>query len=202
MRKIARVTFLIFICLISFFIYSAKEIIADENKRLSEVSVVDRIFNFHFVAPNVMRGSQPSMEEFKHLRNYYKVKTVLSLRRNNYHNKQEEKVVNKLGMDFINIPMNGRMEQSRERIEKYLNIINATSAQPIFVHCRGGKDRTGLIFAAYRIKYNGWSLNEALTEMLAYGYDKRAFPALKESLIKWNQYKSGNDTSIHRKRKR
>ena len=37
---------------------------------------------------------------------------------------------------------------------------------PIFVHCRHGADRTGMMSALYRIKHDGWSKQEAIDEMV------------------------------------
>lgn len=151
-----------------------------------ELSFVRTIFNFHVVAPGITRGSQPSEDGFRLLRDYCRVKTVLSFRNEKEHNEWEKRIVEKLGMKFINIPMSGTKEQNVETIEQCLSIIADKSNQPIFVHCYGGKDRTGLIFAAYRIKYDNWSLEDALMEMLVYGYDRISYSNLEKSLVKWH----------------
>jgi hypothetical protein len=44
------------------------------------------------------------------------------------------------------------------------------AAQPVFFHCRHGKDRTGTMAALYRIEVDGWTNEEAIEEMLAFGY--------------------------------
>ncbi len=157
----------------------AKKPVYDKPVWLSRV-----IFNFHVITPDIMRGSQPSEEGLRLLRNCG-VKTILNLRSHREDIEREKAIAEKLGLNFINIPMHGNMEQGAEIIEQCLDIINDKSNQPIFVHCLGGKDRTGLIFAAYRIKYDNWTLDDALMEMLAYGYDRIRFFNLEESLIKW-----------------
>lgn len=43
--------------------------------------------------------------------------------------------------------------------------------QPILIHCLDGKNRTGVACAAYRMAVDGWTLDEALEEMAAYGGD-------------------------------
>jgi len=159
---------------------------------LAEESAYDKsawlsreIFNFHVITPNIMRGRQPSEESFKLLRSYCGVKTILNLRSHQQDVEWERAIAEKLALNFINIPMHGNMEQSVETIEQCLDIINDKSNQPIFVHCLGGKDRTGLIFAAYRIKHDNWNLKGALMEMYAYGYDRIRFFNLERSLMKW-----------------
>ena len=188
MRKI----FLLTLCLILWSIYPSAEEFVDYGK----VSLAHNIFNFHIVAPNVMRGSQPPEEAFRMLKNHYNVKTILNLRDDKQHNEREREVVEKLGMNFINIPMNGSKKQSIEKIEKCLSIINNESNKPIFVHCQAGKDRTGLIFAAYRIKYDNWSFKDAFTEMLAYGYDRVRCFNLEKSLIEWNNWRESHSKLI------
>ena len=42
--------------------------------------------------------------------------------------------------------------------------------KPVLVHCLEGVDRTGLLIAAYRVKYMEWSEQLAFEEALHYGY--------------------------------
>lgn len=181
MKKI----FLFILCLSALSTFSlAKEPVDDRR-----VSLSHNIFNFHMVAPNVMRGSQPSKKSLKILRKHYNVKTILNLRKDEKSIVKERKITEKLGMNFINIPMNGGIKQDIGKIETCLSIINDESYHPIFVHCRRGKHRAGLIFAAYRIKYDNWSLEDALTEMFAYGCNRMYSFNLEESLIKWHNWR-------------
>jgi len=41
---------------------------------------------------------------------------------------------------------------------------------PVFLHCRQGQDRTGIVVAAYRMKVDGWSLADAEAEMRSFGF--------------------------------
>jgi protein tyrosine/serine phosphatase len=38
------------------------------------------------------------------------------------------------------------------------------------VHCQLGVDRTGMAIASYRMAEEGWSANEAMKEMRAFGF--------------------------------
>jgi tyrosine-protein phosphatase SIW14 len=40
----------------------------------------------------------------------------------------------------------------------------------VYVHCKGGRHRTGIVIAAYRIRYQGWNLRHAVEEMKKYGW--------------------------------
>ena len=101
------------------------------------------------------------------------------------HYTREKAIVEKLGMKFVSLPMLASEAQSPKKIDQVLSIITDKSQQPVFVHCQAGKDRTGLVFAAYRMKYDHWSQADAVEEMLAYGYDRDCCSDLEKSLIKW-----------------
>jgi len=46
--------------------------------------------------------------------------------------------------------------------------ITRTQPKPIFVHCRSGQNRTGVMVAAYRV-FNGADIEETIAEMGGYG---------------------------------
>jgi len=39
----------------------------------------------------------------------------------------------------------------------------------VFVHCRRGKDRTGVVIACYRMRAEGWTAEQALGEAKQHG---------------------------------
>ena len=167
MKKI-NVFLLVLLAFVNFHISS----FAEEPKHIKEISFVKEIYNFHVVAPGIMRGSQPSEASIKLLQDYCGIKTILNLRSDKVEVEWERQIAEKLGIDYINIPMSGGQKQSLEKIEQCLNIMQDKTRQPIFVHCQAGKDRTGMICAAYKMKYNNWRLEDALFEMLTYGYSR------------------------------
>jgi tyrosine-protein phosphatase SIW14 len=44
------------------------------------------------------------------------------------------------------------------------------AAQPILLHCQGGRHRTGVVVAVYRVKYCGWTAERARKEANYYGF--------------------------------
>lgn len=48
--------------------------------------------------------------------------------------------------------------------------MSSPASQPVFIHCRQGKDRPGLVVAVYRMEVEGWSPEGAIAEMQAYGF--------------------------------
>ena len=86
---------------------------------------------------------------------------------------RERAIVSELQMSFEQAPLNSIREVSREddaAIDRVLEIMNDPARQPVYVHCEHGRDRTGLIIALYRVKYEGWSIADAHAEWAALGH--------------------------------
>jgi protein tyrosine/serine phosphatase len=49
----------------------------------------------------------------------------------------------------------------------------------VFVHCERGSERTGVMIACYRMSTDGWTAEQALTEMEAFGFRRFGFGHLK-----------------------
>jgi protein tyrosine/serine phosphatase len=61
--------------------------------------------------------------------------------------------------------------QEAGSLDEILGLLAASSAQaPVYVHCEHGKDRTGLVIALYRMRYDGWTQEQAAAEMVAMGH--------------------------------
>jgi protein tyrosine/serine phosphatase len=43
--------------------------------------------------------------------------------------------------------------------------VNDAAKQPVYVHCVGGRHRTGVMTAVYRMVHDGWSADRAFKEM-------------------------------------
>lgn len=136
-----------------------------------------------------MRGSQPNESGLRLLKDYCGLKTVLDLREDESNIEWERGIVEGLGMVFVNIPMNGSRLEKPETIEKCVDILHDKTRRPIFVHCYAGKDRTGLICAAYRMKYQQWSIENALLEMFMYGYSRSCCVEMERSLSAWDSWR-------------
>jgi protein tyrosine/serine phosphatase len=54
-----------------------------------------------------------------------------------------------------------------DHVAHFLAIVSQ-QPKPVYVHCRSGKNRTGVMIAAYRIIIEGLSVEEALEEMRLY----------------------------------
>ena len=121
--------------------------------------------NFGKVTPNLYRGGLPNNEGMKALQKLG-VNVVVDMRGRN---KDEEAVATKLGMQYVAIPSHCPFPQD-ETFAKFLKVIQGNPGKKVFVHCRLGDDRTGMAVASYRMANEGWSADEAMKEMKAFGF--------------------------------
>jgi len=125
--------------------------------------------NFQKVNDHVYRGAQPTDDGFKDLARIG-IKVVVDLRLIGEHSQaNEEKVVSALGMRYVSIPMKGMSTPKDDKVAAVLTLLNDTAAGPVFVHCRLGADRTGMVIACYRISNDHWENQRALSEAKSYG---------------------------------
>jgi tyrosine-protein phosphatase SIW14 len=121
--------------------------------------------NFYRVDDHVYRGAQPDTQGWKDLARLG-VKVVLDLRPDGelqeHSSRSEEEAVVAAGMRYINLPMGGWVMPKDAQIARALAVLH--SGEPVFVHCRGGKDRTGTVIACYRIVHDHWGIERALAE--------------------------------------
>jgi protein tyrosine/serine phosphatase len=119
--------------------------------------------NFQEVNDSLYRGAQPSKEGFRELAKMG-VHTVIDLRGPGPRSSKEAEFVRSLGMQYVNVPLDGFKAPRPGEISKLLGMLENKSGGPVFVHCRRGADRTGTLVALYRIEHDHWSNRQALGE--------------------------------------
>lgn len=148
-------------------------------------SVSAKQHNFHVVSPGVWRSAQPSKKSLLRMKTYG-LKTVVNLRSGRAIERWERETTESLGIRHYHFPMSARKEVPIKTIDAVLSVISDPAKQPALVHCRAGKDRTGLMVAAYKISQNPQaSFRDIYQEMLMYGYDEKKYPTILISLRKW-----------------
>lgn len=125
------------------------------------------IKNFGQMDEQFYRGAQPKPEEYKLLAKLG-IKSVIDLRDDpkSYEKPRSEAA----GLRYINIPMDDKSEPREEQIAAFLAIANDSSYWPFYVHCAGGRHRTGLIGAVYRYNKYGWNYDQVYQEMKNYDF--------------------------------
>jgi protein tyrosine/serine phosphatase len=140
------------------------------------------IENFGKINDNYYRGSQPNAEEFAQLK-HLGIKTVIDLRED--YKKDEEASVRDLGMNYVRIPLKTRVAATAEQWKYFLGLVNDPTKQPVYVHCKGGRHRTGAMTALYRITHDGWTADQAYEEMKDYDFENGFFggPAAQKKFV-------------------
>ena len=106
--------------------------------------------NFGRVTGSLFRGAQPSSAGFNSLRDIG-VSVVVNFRDENGEVAEEKRQVESIGMKYVSIPWSGNDEPSSSQVAQFLDLIRQNQNARIFVHCKAGADRTGVMVAAYRI---------------------------------------------------
>jgi protein tyrosine/serine phosphatase len=121
--------------------------------------------DFGEVTPTLSRGGQPKERGFEALAKMG-FQIVVDLRGNRDSEREE---VTRLGMQYVS--MSWQCSFPKDRIfAEFIMLIRANPGKKIFVHCRVGDDRTGMMVAAYRMAEEGWSAARAMKEMDSFGF--------------------------------
>ena len=127
-----------------------------------------RIDNFGRVNANYYRGAQPEGQDYHDLA-ALGVKTIINLTSDDAQ-PNERQITERSGMRYVQIPMTTHQEPTNAQIAQFLSIVNDPASQPVYVHCVGGKHRTGVMTAIVRMTNDGWSADQAFSEMKQYKF--------------------------------
>ena len=126
-----------------------------------------RIDNFGRVNANYFRGAQPEAGDYADLASLG-VKTVIDLTQDG--DASEPSLVQRAGMKFFRIEMTTHETPSDAKVAQFLKLVNDPANQPVYVHCQGGRHRTGVMTAVYRMVNEGWTADRAFAEMKQYKF--------------------------------
>lgn len=77
------------------------------------------------------------------------------------------------GLKYINIPMADGDYPDPAHIEEFLRLANDPATGVFYAHCAGGRHRTGITGAAYRMTKYGWNYDQAYKEMKNFDFYSR-----------------------------
>jgi protein tyrosine/serine phosphatase len=142
---------------------------ASDNKTPTvAVTPAIHIDNFGRVDANLYRGAQPQGRDFADLK-ALGIKTIVNLTSDDA-DPNEKALSEAAGMTYVSIPMSTRIVPTPAQIAQFLSLVNDSEAQPVYVHCVGGRHRTGVMTAIYRMTHDGWSGDRAFKEMKTFKY--------------------------------
>ena len=137
-----------------------------------------KIKNFGQMDDRFFRGAQPKQNDYKDLARLG-IHTIIDLRDDP--EVYEKRMAESLGMTYINIPMIEKKYPTPEATELFLKTVSDPATGKFFVHCAGGRHRTGVMGAVYRFKFYNWNFEQAYKEMKQYDfYTKRGHGAFKD----------------------
>jgi len=153
-----------------------------KKSRRGEVEETD-LKNFGKVNDHIYRGGQPDDNEYGELARIG-IKTVIDLREDP--EKYARPSAEGAGLRYINIRLNAKRPPTEAESEIFLQAVNDERNWPVFVHCAGGRHRTGVLLAVYRMEMDGWDARRAYSEMKDYKfYSRFGYGDMKEFVFNY-----------------
>ena len=128
------------------------------------------IKNFGQMDDRFFRGGQPKQDEYPELA-ALGITTVIDLQDDP--TSYEKQKVEALGMKYINIPMSDKDYPESAKIDQFLKLVNDPTTGKFYVHCAGGRHRTGVMGAVYRFNHYNWNYDQVYAEMKKYDFYTR-----------------------------
>jgi protein tyrosine/serine phosphatase len=127
-----------------------------------------RIDNFGQVNSRYYRGGQPDGRDYADLA-ALGVKTIVNLTSDDAQADEPTRAAQH-GMRYVHIPMTTHRPPTAAQLSQFLTIIDDPVNQPVYVHCVGGRHRTGVMTAVYRMTRDRWTADQAFAEMKKYRF--------------------------------
>jgi tyrosine-protein phosphatase SIW14 len=129
------------------------------------------ITNYHEVVEGFYRGARPEKIGVQYLaaQNF---KTIINIDDDEDAIEEERGVAKELGINMVSIPLNGFFQPSSSDVDQILEWVSDARQYPLFLHCKHGQDRTGMIVGLYRVEYQNWTPVRAYNEMLDKGFHR------------------------------
>ncbi len=126
------------------------------------------IKNFGQMDERFYRGAEPkSLEDIRALKELG-INTVIDLQAES--DPEERAWVESLGMRYVNIPMVAKKYPRPEWVSAFMKTVDDPSTGKFFVHCAGGRHRTGSMGAVYRYEKYGWGYDQVYAEMKRFDF--------------------------------
>lgn len=141
---------------------------SQESQKADTSSVT--IKNFGQMDDRFFRGGQPKETDYQQLA-ALGIKTVIDLQDDP--KPYEKRNVEALGMTYVNIPMSDSSYPESAKINEFLKLVDNPATGKFYVHCAGGRHRTGVMGAVYRFNHYNWNYDQVYAEMKKYDFYTR-----------------------------
>ena len=148
-----------------------------------------KIKNFGQMNERFFRGARPDDKDYAAL-SALGVTTIIDLTDNS--KEYEQPAVERAGLRYVNIPMLDKSYPSMDQINEFLKVVDDPATGKFFVHCAGGRHRTGVVGAVYRFTHDKWNLDQVLAEMEQYEFDSGYGHGKQKDFVKdyWQKFQS------------
>jgi protein tyrosine/serine phosphatase len=148
-----------------------------------------KIKNFGQMDERFFRGARPKDEDYAALATLG-VTTIIDLTDNS--KEYEQPAVERAGLRYVNIPMVDKSYPSMDQINQFLKVIDDPATGKFYVHCAGGRHRTGVMGAVYRFTKNSWNLDQVLAEMDQYEFGSGMGHGKQKDFVKdyWQRFQT------------
>ena len=126
-----------------------------------------KIKNFGQMDERFYRGAQPKENDYESLK-ALGINTVVDLQAEP--KEYEKRLVESLGMRYVNIPMVGKKYPTEAAVSAFMKLVDDPATGKFYVHCAGGRHRTGAMGAVYRFTKYNWNYDQVYAEMKKYDF--------------------------------
>lgn len=131
-------------------------------------STTIKIKNFGQMDERFYRGAQPkNLEDYKALA-ALGIKTIIDL--TDDAKEYEKPLAESVGIKYVHIPMVAKKYPTEEATAAFLKLAGDPATGKFYLHCAGGRHRTGAMGAVYRYKFYNWNFDQAYKEMKQYDF--------------------------------
>ncbi len=172
MGKVPRSYVSVFFAAIALILASQINAFSQETQKTDVSPDVSKVTikNFGQMDSRFFRGAQPKENDYSQLAALC-IKTVIDLQ--DEPRAYEKQNVEALGMKYVNIPMSDKDYPEGAKIEQFLKLVDDPSTGKFYVHCAGGRHRTGVMGAVYRFNRYNWNYDQVYAEMKKYDFYTR-----------------------------
>lgn len=126
--------------------------------------------DFYEVSPGVYRGGRLDEAGVTRL-HQLGVKTILNLENDGEEIGLESGWAKHSSIEQISQPMSGFFTPDDRQVDRILHVLADPAKRPIYIHCKKGMDRTGIVVALHRIYNEGWTAARASAERDHLGFN-------------------------------
>lgn len=141
--------------------------------------------HFDTAAPGILyRSGQLQNDQLEEAITSLGLKTVVNFQLPGRPVERERELCQRLGIDFLNLPMPGDGSGREEQFREVLAACDDPERRPVLVHCARGTCRTGAAVALYRFERNGWTVEDVAAEMRRQAYRDGWLPGYVFAMVK------------------